>query len=83
MPKLSSKSKQITLYVTDPHEFNNLREKVLRLWYDDYGMHLSKSDIIISALRKVYEDLKDKKQTNSIGFSEDKSVNSIFSRLSK
>jgi len=80
---MSVNCKQICLYVSDPHEFNDLRDRVKKLWYDDYGMHLSKSDIIISALRKVYEDLKDKKKTDAIGFSKDKSITSIFARLSK
>lgn len=75
--------KKVTLHIRDVDAFMSLRDEVQKLWYEHYGAHPNKGDILLSCLRKVRDDLKHSSTINSLDLSEEWSLTSRFARLSK
>ncbi len=54
---MAYKRHQMTLYVKDIQGFKDLREEVRNIWYNYYGVYLTKSDLLMSCMRFAKDGL--------------------------
>jgi hypothetical protein len=57
---LALKTPKVTLYVRDVKTFEELREKVVLLWFKQYGESLSYSDAVIKSMHLSIKYLTEK-----------------------